>query len=128
HGLGVATVVRARRDRHLPRAVVRDAGLADGVTRVAGRGRNEDATRGRVEERDVVRVEVRGRARRADRVVDDVDTVGDGVVDRLHETGGGSAGTGQAGGLPQRLVNGDACGGRDTRGVAQGESADRHGN
>ena len=75
-------VVRARSDRRDPRA-----GCATVDARgpgVAGRGGDEDARVGREQERDLDRVEeVRRRA--ADRVVDHVDAVGDGLVDRGRE-------------------------------------------
>ena len=89
---------------------------------VAGGGGDEDPGRGGVVEGEVDRVddEVRGAG---DGVVDDVDPVADRVVDGVEQVGG-AAGALAVGLPPQRLVDGDAGGGRHAGDVADGLAVD----
>src|SRR5690606_209734 len=122
HGHVRTAVVGAGRDRRGPRGVVGHRGRAVGVTLVAGRRGDEDpGLRGEQEGDLVGRDDVLPRA--GDRVVDDVDTVLDRLVDGGDEARAG-AGPGPAGGHPQRLVHGDVRLRRHAAGLAQGDAVD----
>ena len=120
-------IVGRRRHGHHPGAVVID--LADGVRNagagVAGRGRHDDAGTHRIKE---IAIQVRpGRVAAGNRIVDDIDAIGDGVVDRCEQIGAGATGgltalVGTHGGARRDPGNlGEARGNRRRRYAGRGQ-------
>ena len=113
---------RAGSDRGQPRArVVERAGAR---TAVAGRVGDEDARVGGGPEGLLHRVEDVGLGAAADRVVDDVDAVEHGLVDRGHAVGAEAAGVDAWLAFPADLVGRDLGSGRHARAGADGLAVD----
>ena len=112
--------MRAGSDRSQPRTRTRHGARSRSV--VARRCGDEHAGGGRIEERDLHRVEEIGQ-RRADRVIDHVHAISDGLIRRGHAIRGRTRCVALVRQLPAHLVDGQACARRDA--VDGGEARSR---
>ena len=119
HGARVVPIVRARRDRGHPRCGMRDSARSR-TLRCRPTPRRRHRRRPRTGTRSLRGVH--GVVGAADRVVDHVDTVGDGLVDGRHEVDGEAAARPVLH-SPERLVRGDAGTWRDAADAAETDAA-----